>query len=335
VATADGRTIRASGAVLWRQDTGTGRVEVALVHRPRYDDWSLPKGKLDPGETALTAAIREVTEETGYRAVAGPFVRRIRYPVTRRNGRSAHKTVDYFRARAVDGTFQPNEEVDELRWLSPEEARPLLTYPYDRGVLDAFCALPLSTTNVLLVRHAKAGKRSEWVGDDDLRPLSTAGRAQAAALRELLLLFGPDRVHSAPPLRCVQSVEGLAEDIGAPIQEEPLLTEKSYTADPRASESRLLEIAAAGGTPVVSSQGGIIPALVTGIAERDGLTLGEVASKKGSLWVLSFAPAINSGREEDDPPVRPRLAAAYYLPSALAGPWATTQSGAGKDADSP
>jgi 8-oxo-dGTP diphosphatase len=326
VATADERTIRASGAVLWREDPGTGRTEVALVHRPRYDDWSLPKGKLDAGETALAAAIREVAEETGYRAVAGPFLGRIRYPVTRRNGRTAPKTVDYFRARALDGAFEPNEEVDELRWLPPDEAWQLLTYPYDRGVLDTFRALPTHTTTLLLVRHARAGKRSEWSGDDDLRPLSATGRAQAAALRELLPLFGTDRVHSAPQLRCVQTVEGLAEDIGVPIQEEPLLTEKSYTADPRASESRLLEIAAAGGTPAVSSQGGIIPSLLTGIAERDGLALGEVASKKGSLWVLSFAPAINSGHEEDDPPVRPRLAAAHYLPSALAGPRATTQT---------
>jgi 8-oxo-(d)GTP phosphatase len=318
VGTADG-TVRASGAVLWREDAGGRGVEVALVHRPRYDDWSLPKGKLDPGEIEPVAAVREVAEETGYRAVLGPFLRRIRYSVTRRSGRTAPKVVDYYSAHVVDGAFEANDEVDELRWLPPDPAERLLSYSGDREVLDAFRALPRAVTSVLLVRHAEAGNRDEWPGDDDVRPLTPAGKAEAEALRELLPLFGVDRVHSAPPLRCAQTVRGLAEDLGAPICDEPLLGERGHLAGPEASRIRLLEIAAAGGTPVISSQGGVIPALVAGIAERDGLPLAEVASRKGSLWVLSFSrPMEEPGGENVNQTARPRLIAAHYIPTAIA-----------------
>jgi 8-oxo-dGTP diphosphatase len=328
-----GQAVRASGAVLWREHAGGNGVEVALVHRPRYDDWSLPKGKLHSGETEPVAAVREVAEETGYRVVLGPFLRRIAYSVTRRGdpkarraGRVSPKVVDYFAAQAVDGTFVANAEVDELRWLPLDPADGLLSYARDREVLAAFRALPRPVTSVLLVRHAEAGNRDAWTGDDDLRPLTPVGHAQAQALRALLPLFGADRVHSAPPLRCAQTVRGLAEDLGVSIQREPLLGERGYLADPEGSQVRLLELAAAGGTPVVSSQGGVIPALVAGIAERDGLALGDVDSRKGSLWVLSFTqPKENPGSENVDPPALSRLVAAHYIPTAIANSSATAR----------
>ncbi|WP_410671149.1 NUDIX hydrolase [Amycolatopsis sp. cmx-4-68] len=308
--------VRAAGAVLWRV---AGRAtEVALVHRPRYDDWSLPKGKLDPGETIAEAAVREVREETGYTAVLGRYVARTAYPVPARNGSgTVPKTVDYFSAEAVSGEFAANDEVDELRWLDPTAAEKLLTRPEDVRVLRSFCELPVGLTTVLLVRHAKAGKRDEWSGDDDLRPLSEAGQRQAAALRRVLALFGPDRVLSAPRLRCVQTVHGVAEDVGAEVRHEPLLSEEGYWPDPVLGVARLLALAGDGGTPVVCSQGGVIPDLITTLADRDGVELpaargGVVPSKKGSFWVLSFrAPNPSEG---------PVLLAADYHSSALPTP---------------
>ncbi|PKV91195.1 8-oxo-dGTP diphosphatase [Amycolatopsis echigonensis] len=306
--------VRAAGAVLWRR-AGDG-FEVALVHRPRYDDWSLPKGKVDPGETIAATAVREIAEETGFRAVLGRYVAQTTYEVpAKNNGRPLRKSVDYFSAEAVSGAFEPNHEVDELRWLDPIAAERLLTRPADVRVLREFCALPPAQTTVLLVRHAKAGKREDWTGDDDLRPLSEAGQRQAAALRDLLPLFGPDRVYSAPRLRCVQTVGGIAESLGVEVQHEPLLSEEGYWPDPLLGIRRLLAIAADGGTPLISSQGGVIPDLVSALADRDGLELpaardGVVPSKKGSLWVLSFCPG-------DDGPV---LVSADYYPSPLPAP---------------
>ncbi|MFC4000597.1 NUDIX domain-containing protein [Prauserella oleivorans] len=303
----------AAGAVLWRP-AGSGELEIAVVHRPRYDDWSLPKGKLDPGETPPVAAVRELEEETGFDAVLGRFLKRVEYPLG-----TGRKTVDYFSARAGEGRFRPNEEVDELRWCSPAEAAGIVSYDTDRDVLRAFTELPADLTSVLLVRHGKAGKREEWAGDDDLRPLSDAGARQAQALRRLLWTFRPTRVLSAPLLRCVQTVQGLADDLGLEVVQEPMLSEKSYRSDPEGGRKRFLEIAAEGGTPVVCSQGGVIPGILSDLAERERLTLasttsGGVAAKKGSVWQLSFATGEGT----------PRLVAANYLPSALPTPVPTT-----------
>lgn len=311
-ATAPRRTVRAAGAVLWRTGTdGTGGVEVAVVHRPRYDDWSLPKGKLDPGETVPAAAAREVAEETGFSCVLGPLLSHCHYQVRGQSGVLADKTVTYFGARARGGTFQPNDEVDALRWLSPSAARNVLDYDGEIEALDEFLRLGTNLTTVLLVRHAKAGKRDNWRGDDDLRPLTPAGNRQVDVLRTVLPLFGPDRVHSAPRLRCVQTVQGIADDVGTRIEHEPLLSEEGYWGDPAASLARLRALAADAGTPLISSQGKVIPNLVRTLAERDGVALDDVPSKKGSVWLLTFRrPTTHDVRTNGVP----LLVAASYLP---------------------
>ena len=130
--------VPAAGCVLWR-GTPQGGVEVALIHRPRYDDWSHPKGKLQPGESPQRAAVREVREETGMVCVLGRPLRTVRYQA---QGRP--KEVRYWTAEAVGGGFAPNEEVDRLVWLPPAQARAQLTNPQDRAVLDeALGALPV------------------------------------------------------------------------------------------------------------------------------------------------------------------------------------------------
>jgi 8-oxo-dGTP pyrophosphatase MutT (NUDIX family)/phosphohistidine phosphatase SixA len=308
--------IRAAGAVLWR---GTGEaLRIALVHRPRYDDWSLPKGKVDPGETIVATAVREVLEETGFHAILGRHLAKVRYQVPNRNGEgTSDKTVDYFSAEAVDGEFVTNDEVDELRWTDAVGAEALLSRNSDVEVVRTFYALPAELTKVLLVRHAKAGKRDEWNGADDLRPLAATGLRQAEALRAMLPMFGVDRVLSAPLVRCEQTVQGVADDLGVEIRPEPLLSEEGYWPDPVLGIARLLAIAGDGGTPLISSQGGVIPDIVSALADSGGVSIsasrhGVLPSKKGSLWVLSFVPA--SGNDG------PKLVDADYFASALPVP---------------
>jgi len=298
--------VRAAGTVLWRRGSSRA-VEVAVVHRPKLADWSLPKGKCEPGETAAACAVRETWEETGFRPVLVRPLGEVAYHVARPV--AGRKVVTYFAGRADEATFQANREVDELRWLHPDKAATLLTYPGDREVLDRFTALPTNTRTVLLVRHAKAGRKSEWPGPDDERPLSPAGREQAAALRALLPLFAPARVHAADRTRCVETVAGLASDLGVPVVIEPLLTEEAYRCDPVAATHRLEIIARGPGVPAICSQGGAIPGMIRRLAEKSGLRLGNVPCKKGSIWVLSFHPA------------KPRhLLAADYISTALPPP---------------
>ncbi|MCP2274053.1 8-oxo-dGTP diphosphatase [Actinokineospora diospyrosa] len=268
--------MRAAGAVLWRPAAAPGGVEVAVVHRDGYDDWSLPKGKLDRGETVHAAAVREVAEETGSTAVLGRHLGQVGYPVV-----GGDKLVDYFAARATAGGFTANDEVDRLRWLPVEDAAALLSYPHDRVVLERFTAAPADTTTVLLVRHAHAGRKRDWPGPDDQRPLSAQGQRQTGALTRLLPLFGPDRVVAVPKVRCRATVAPLAAALGVAVEAAPELAEHH---DPGTAVAHLRGLAADGGTPVVCSQGGVIPALV---AELTGLA--DPQARKGSVWVLSFA----------------------------------------------
>ncbi len=131
-------TIRAAGGVVWRD--GDGGCVVAVIHRPHRADWSLPKGKLDPGEDEATAAVREVAEEMGADVELGDELGTIAY-VLRRRGTAEDKTVRYWAMRYLGGAFLPNEEVDEVRWLPPADAAPLLSYDRDREVLQRFVAL--------------------------------------------------------------------------------------------------------------------------------------------------------------------------------------------------
>src|SRR5439155_13195587 len=160
-----------------------------LVHRPRYDDWSLPKGKLAAGEHPLAAAVREVQEETGVRGVP-----RLRLPSTRylTGSPGVEKSVEYWAMRvAAVAPLTPTDEVDEVRWVPVADAGRLLTYAHDRGVVAAFARLRPVTGVVVLVRHALAGSRENWSGPDAERPLDDDGRATAAALGRLLALFEP------------------------------------------------------------------------------------------------------------------------------------------------
>ncbi|GAB3432151.1 NUDIX hydrolase [Actinophytocola sediminis] len=287
--------VDAAGAVVWRSEPAdpTGRsLRFALVHRPRYDDWTLPKGKLEPGESSRSAAVREVAEETGFPIVLGRRLGQVRYRVTR--PRRATKYVEYYAGRAGDGEFAPNDEVDRLRWCTLAEAAELLTYPQDERILSAFDTLPTDLTTLLLVRHAKAGSRSNWDGPDESRPLSANGRRQLPPLRALAGHYRPDRVHSAPLVRCVDTVAQIAADAGEPVRPEPLLSERGYPGAEEQAVARLLEIARAGGCQVVCGQGKVIPDLLSRVVGAAGVA-GAVPngarrfeSKKASAWILFF-----------------------------------------------
>lgn len=277
------RVVPAAGAVLYRLEDGIPLC--AVVHRPRYDDWSLPKGKVDAGESLPVTAVREIAEETGFTAVLDSRIGTTGYPLKE----STRKEVTYWSALAREGAFEPNSEVDELRWLPVGEARELVSYALDRKILGRFADAPPADSILLLVRHARAGKRSEWSGDDALRPLEKSGRTQAEMLVPMLSAFGVKRLHSAPRVRCEQTLAPLADELGLEVTIEPALSDEAYLDDPAAARTRLLQLASPG-DPVaaVSSQGTAIPGLIADLAELAGIEVENPSTKKAGAWGLGF-----------------------------------------------
>jgi 8-oxo-dGTP pyrophosphatase MutT (NUDIX family)/phosphohistidine phosphatase SixA len=280
--------VAAAGGAVWRDAEGGG-IEVVLVHRPRYDDWSLPKGKLDAGEHGLTAAVREVAEETGLSSLAGRRSVQVSYPVV-----EGLKRVDYWVMRALGGDFEPNHEVDELRWLPVAAAAELCSHEHDRAVLADLVRTDVpAMPTLLLVRHGRAGSRSHWDGPDDLRPLDRRGVAQARRLADVLPAFGPTEILSAPPVRCTQTVAPLAEALGLDVRPAPEMGEDGFAADPDAGLAlveRLLAPRESPGVTVLSSQGGAIPSVLAELGVRSSGARVFPPAAKGSVWVLGGRP---------------------------------------------
>jgi len=301
-----GATIRAAGGVVWRRaETGPdgGGVEVVLVHRPRYDDWSLPKGKLGPGEAEVEGAVREVLEETGYHVRVGRPLGETRYDKV--VGKVARpKVVRWWAMQATSGAFTPTREVDGLRWSPLSEAEELLTRDTDRELLRRFAQGPAPTRTVLLVRHGSAGSRSKWAGEDRARPLDECGQAQADELVRLLARFDVGSLISADVARCVDTVAPFADAIGLPVQEEPLLSEICYPGREEEAAT-LLRSTDPDRDAVACSQGDVIPDLIRRLLAADDLdSTTPIVAAKGSVWALTFS-ANRLVNVEYFPPPRP------------------------------
>jgi 8-oxo-(d)GTP phosphatase len=238
--------VNAAGAVVWRR-AGSG-AQVALIHRPKYDDWSFPKGKLFPGEHMLLAAVREVAEETGLVVNLGRRMPPVRYDTA-----SAPKRVDYWVAEvaAAAAAFAPNAEVDQLDWIAASAAPARLSYPRDGQTLANFRGGPLRTVPLILVRHASAGSKSQWRKDDRSRPLDARGKKDAKILADLMRCFGSGRVVSSPAERCLATVRPFAALADAEVEIEPAfeVAKKAPAGDPEADKA--MAVLAATDMPVV------------------------------------------------------------------------------------
>jgi phosphohistidine phosphatase SixA/8-oxo-dGTP pyrophosphatase MutT (NUDIX family) len=265
-------TVIAAGAVVWRERRGTR--QVLLVHRPRYDDWSLPKGKLTAHEHVLLAARREVEEETGQQVVLGPPLGVQRYPV-RKNGATAQKMVHYWSAVPVsERDFEPNDEVDEIDWLAVDKARGRLSYPRDVDILDALDHVVPVVATVVVVRHAEAVKRKDWDGKDAVRPLTSAGTAVAERLSDVLAALGADRIISSDAERCAATVRPYAASIDRHIHLWPEISERGYDADPDRLRGLADRLWRPGKVTVVCSHRPVLPAL----ARELGLKVGKFST---------------------------------------------------------
>lgn len=244
----------AAGALVWREREG--RLEVLLIHRPRYRDWSWPKGKRDPGEATPAAAVREVAEETGLEVALGAPLPMLRY--TLRSGRP--KEVHYWAAtvlpdgapslRARPAVERSPDEVDDMRWLPPEKAAKKLSRRADRKPLDALVALHekgrLATNAVVILRHAQARSRSSWDGSEADRPLAPSGLVQADAVVPVLAAYGVGALVTSPWQRCTATIAPFATASGIVPVTRSALTEDAHQAAPERVRQIAREVLGAG-----------------------------------------------------------------------------------------
>jgi 8-oxo-dGTP pyrophosphatase MutT (NUDIX family) len=262
------RVIQAAGAVVWRHDAAG--LDVALVHRPRYDDWSHPKGKRQPGEHLLLTAVREVKEETGFDVVLGRPLRPSEYQVS-----GGAKRVSFWAGHCAEpADFTPNDEVDEVAWLPVGMARGRLSYERDVALLDELAAGPVRTVPLIVLRHAEAGRKRDTAGDEaaaeDLgRPLDARGGADAQALASVLAGFGRCQVISSAAERCLATVRPYAQAAGVPVQPEPALT----VVTGGVSAAELLAAVGRNGTGARNGRGGGRPDVLPCDGDGDGARL--------------------------------------------------------------
>lgn len=245
--------------------------ELCLVYRPKYDDWSWPKGKNEPKESHRHTAVREVGEETGYSVTLGPHIAKIEYPLEREGKKQTSKSgntsrnsqpevikrIHYWMMRLIDkptaakrlpafGPIKPakSTEISNVLWLTPSQARKKLTHYSDREVLDAFLeklhAGQAEYSTLLLVRHGKAESRKTWQGSEATRPITPLGAAASYALGRELACYAPNKIISSPWKRCVETVAAFAHDSSLPIEQVAELTEDHHENQPKSTLSVLI-----------------------------------------------------------------------------------------------
>lgn len=281
------RHVAAAGGLLWRNGE-RGLVELVAVWRPQVGNWSLPKGKLDPGEHPLTAACREVEEETGIPVIPQMWLCRPSYVLPNPAG-DVLKWVDYWsmRTEKPEAGFTADEEIGERRWLTLSEARAALTRPRDQEVLKAFASLPAVTATVILAAPAEV--EASWDGPEVTRPLSDRGRDQAVRLAALTSLYQPDRAYSATGRASVQTVEPVAHAVRCTLSGDSTFDAEAHGRNPLRTGVQVRELAGGGGAAIVCAEPEVVCDTVAILADEDGLEVPDVSTRAGEAWVLSLS----------------------------------------------
>lgn len=306
--------IRAAGALVWREMNG--HLEILLVHRPRYDDWSFPKGKVESGESVRTCAVREVAEETGIQIALGQPLDTVRYKLPD----GARKEVRYWAGRELPDDspalrartpVSPADaaEIDDVEWVRSKKARTLLTHPADRDLLGSLVDLwedgKLDTWTFVLVRHARAVKRSVWnrpkerdaETDEATRPLTKdQGEVRARALVPVLAAYGVAQVITSPWRRCYDTVAPYTQAAGLELVTEPALTEAAHAAKPKAARKVVSKVLRRRDVPVaVCTHRPVLPTVMEAISDyAPGKLLRSVPDrdpwlKTGEIMVVHMA----------------------------------------------
>ncbi len=257
-------SVYAAGALCWR--VKKKKLELLLIHRQRYDDWSWPKGKLDKGETLAECAVREVYEEVGLPITLGIPLPLIRYAV-----KPGTKEVHYWAAAVDDMPPLPDgKEVDTAVWCTPTKARGLLSNPSDVEPLDALLAAheagALETWPLLVVRHAKAKPRSAWTRAEGERPLAATGKRQALYLQRLLMAWHPGKILTSGWMRCIATISPYAQATKAKVKVVPALTEADHKRNPAKVAAAVEKLFAKSSAVAVCTHRPVLPTVLETLA---------------------------------------------------------------------
>jgi 8-oxo-dGTP diphosphatase len=278
--------ILAAGGVVWRE-TKDSKIELALIHRPRYDDWSFPKGKVDNGEELISCAYREIMEETGLEIELGPYLGRVEYEAI-----DGPKSASYWAAKSLtsEDTFSPNSEVDLLEWHDIDSARSKLTRDSDREILEKFIDSPFQANKLVMLRHAKALARSEWQGGDEDRPLDNLGQLQAKRMHAIYQVFKISAIHTSDAVRCYDTVIGMTKVLNI----EPVITSKLSEYTFEKNKDKALDYAkeladqarSSDGAILLCSHNPILPRMLEKICKKSDVDFPEDKLKPGDAWVI-------------------------------------------------
>lgn len=277
----DSPIIQAAGAVLWRYSNK--KIEIAIVHRPRYDDWSLPKGKVEEKESHIACAYREVIEETGYTPVFGPELGQALYKVE-----EGKKVVRYWSARATDApqTAIDTNEIDEIIWLEVKEAKKKLTLEDDRAIVDFFVEVGVDTTPLVLLRHAKALKRDDWDGDDSDRPLDNLGQLQSKRLLPQFFPYNISEVHTSDAYRCMQTVEDMTRSLDLNLIIALDLSEDVFSKDKDAAIDYVSSLMVDGKNILICSHNPILPKVLKKLVGKKYFKELDSKLEPAQAWVI-------------------------------------------------
>jgi 8-oxo-dGTP pyrophosphatase MutT (NUDIX family)/phosphohistidine phosphatase SixA len=286
-------TVYAAGAVLWK--VVDKQLKILVVHRTQHKDVSIPKGKVDSGETLPETAVREIKEETGLSVALGPYLGTVEYTLP---GNGKPKEVHYWAAE-VDPTaaertpFRSNKEIRALEWMTISTARKKLSYTHDVGLVEALDKLHAQhfahTVPLIVVRHGKAVPATSWDGPDAHRPLLHRGQAQAKSIAGGIAAYKPAKIYTSTATRCIQTVMPLVGLTGMALKESPKLSQEKWSPSGELVErfvGRRFEDQTA---VVMCSHGPVIPQIVAEIVSHTRADVDDVIRRAASPATGDFS----------------------------------------------
>ena len=273
--------ILAAGAVLWRKSEKK-KIEVLIIHRPKYDDWTFPKGKAEIGEPLIACAYREVLEETNIETAFGPYLGEVEYLTN-----DGKKKVSFWSAKVVkEKEFNPNTEVDQLKWVQVTKVKELLTLDTDRKILEQFLQIEPDTKPLILLRHAKAVTRDEWQGEDDDRPLDSYGQNQAKRLLAMYQVFNLEQIHCSDAVRCYDTVVAIAKGLNIKLEVTGKLSESTFKKDKEKAFDYAKDLIKLNESVLLCSHNPILPKMLNKLTKKSEVDADEGKLLPADGWVI-------------------------------------------------